>query len=219
MNFSQYLRHLKKAFTLIELLIVVAIIAILAAIAVPNFLEAQVRAKVSRVKADLRTIATALESYAVDYNQYPLNDGIFNVIPIDLSTPVAYIATVRFLDPFTDKELDPVYGELIRFYTYTRIVEFDELIDHVSINRAPPVEGIDAPGFNEGAFERYGRWRTLSLGPDKTYSYAGEPAGPYNPNPMVLLGADIPYDPTNGTVSKGNILRTQKATEGMNLID
>jgi prepilin-type N-terminal cleavage/methylation domain-containing protein len=46
------------AFTLIELLIVVAIIAILAAIAVPNFLEAQVRSKVSRAKADMRSIAT-----------------------------------------------------------------------------------------------------------------------------------------------------------------
>ena len=63
-----------RAFTLIELLIVVAIIAILAAIAVPNFLEAQVRSKVSRVKSDLRSVVTALEAYAVDRNDYPHMD-------------------------------------------------------------------------------------------------------------------------------------------------
>ncbi|HPK03668.1 MAG TPA: prepilin-type N-terminal cleavage/methylation domain-containing protein [Candidatus Sumerlaeota bacterium] len=60
-----------KGFTLIELLIVVAIIAILAAIAVPNFLEAQVRSKVSRVRADIRSLATGIESYYVDNNIYP----------------------------------------------------------------------------------------------------------------------------------------------------
>lgn len=57
-----------QGFTLIELLIVVAIIAILAAIAIPNFLAAQTRSKVSRTKADMRTIAVALESYFVDNN-------------------------------------------------------------------------------------------------------------------------------------------------------
>ena len=61
----------KHSFTLIELLIVVAIIAILAAIAVPNFLEAQTRAKVARVKNDLRSVATAIEAYRVDTNKYP----------------------------------------------------------------------------------------------------------------------------------------------------
>ena len=59
-----------KCFTLIELLIVVAIIAILAAIAVPNFLEAQVRSKVARCKSDMRNLANALEAYFVDNNKY-----------------------------------------------------------------------------------------------------------------------------------------------------
>ena len=61
----------RRAFTLIELLIVIAIIAILAAIAVPNFLEAQVRAKVSRAQTDMRALATGLESFRVDNGAYP----------------------------------------------------------------------------------------------------------------------------------------------------
>jgi len=62
-------------FTLIELLIVVAIIAILALIAVPNFLEAQTRAKISRAKSDMRSLATAEEAYFVDYNSYTQGQG------------------------------------------------------------------------------------------------------------------------------------------------
>lgn len=64
-------RKYQAAVTLIELLIVVAIISILAAIAVPNFLEAQVRSKVSRTKQDLAFIAVALEAYFADYKLYP----------------------------------------------------------------------------------------------------------------------------------------------------
>ena len=60
-----------KGFTLIELLIVVAIIGIIVAIAIPNLLNAIQRAKQRRTMGDERSIATAVEAYAVDYNRYP----------------------------------------------------------------------------------------------------------------------------------------------------
>jgi len=62
----------EKGFTLIELLIVVAIIGIIAAIAVPNLLTAIQRSKRSRTAADMRAIGTALGSYNVDLNQFPV---------------------------------------------------------------------------------------------------------------------------------------------------
>ncbi len=62
----------KKGFTLIELLIVIAIILILIAIALPNFLEAQVRARVTATRGNLKSFETAINSFVVAYGDvYP----------------------------------------------------------------------------------------------------------------------------------------------------
>ena len=79
------------AFTLIELLIVVAIIGILAAIAIPNFQNAQIRAKYSRCLGDMKACQTALESYYIHNNAYPASlnllvdaaPRIIGVLPLD----------------------------------------------------------------------------------------------------------------------------------------
>jgi prepilin-type N-terminal cleavage/methylation domain-containing protein len=58
----------RRAFTLIELMIVIAIIAILAAILIPNFLHARAEAQTSGCEGNEKQIATAMEEYAVDHN-------------------------------------------------------------------------------------------------------------------------------------------------------
>src|SRR3970040_1366191 len=69
--FWRRLRRDQRGFTLIELLIVVAIIAILAAILIPNFLRARAQSQVAASKGNLKNVATALESYFVDFAAYP----------------------------------------------------------------------------------------------------------------------------------------------------
>ncbi|PKO18913.1 hypothetical protein CVU37_05960 [candidate division BRC1 bacterium HGW-BRC1-1] len=199
--------NVKRAFTLIELLIVVAIIAILAAIAVPNFLEAQVRSKVARVKADLRTYATAIESYAVDYNKPPREanvgvygniDQVYNqstgsmenvagILSTVLSTPISYLTNARDKDVFQDKNLIAALDE--QFYTYQ---------DMLMRSTGPSSNNIYGSAFYVAAFPFYGNWRMMSVGPDRRFGHPG-----------TVPTAQLAYDSTNGTISMGNITRCQ----------
>lgn len=216
-------------FTLIELLLVVAIVGILAALAVPNFLEAQTRAKFARVVGDLRTVATALEAYAVDANSYPLNSRYNNYsVPNCLTTPVAYVTMGRLIDPFTRiLSVDPeslsgpyvnsgLRGDDVQLYTYQTIMSlkqaqyFDSAAFSPGFPYRPAADAIDAPGYNPGAQQRYGYWKLASYGPDGVYL---DPSKSLMVN-LIQTTFDVPYDPTNGTLSFGNIYRTHRSTVG-----
>jgi prepilin-type N-terminal cleavage/methylation domain-containing protein len=65
----QNLNKKRAGFTLVEIMIVVAIIALLAAIAVPNFLRARKRSQATRILEDLRIIDSAIDQYAIETNK------------------------------------------------------------------------------------------------------------------------------------------------------
>ncbi|MDX1973757.1 MAG: prepilin-type N-terminal cleavage/methylation domain-containing protein, partial [Candidatus Sumerlaeia bacterium] len=210
----------ERAFTLIELLIVVAIIAILASIAVPNFLEAQTRAKVAATQADMRTLATALETYRVDNNRYPfrtpsldVDTTVFPVFPdgtvrfrdlTAVTSPVAYLSTPP-KDIFEKSQFDGS-GNIPNWDPINNIIEyFSPLLAHELTPR-----GATTP------FKDDTPWILASVGPD------GRLGSVNKPNKVINFGRNSAeqnswrdeYDPTNGTISFGNIyrLQTQEAT-------
>lgn len=222
------------AFTLIELLIVVAIIAILAAIAVPNFLEAQVRSKAARARADMRSIATALEAYRVSENNYPQNPDptkSFYVTPKQLTTPIAYL-TSRPEDPFaqgTNLALQNNQPNLIseeKLYTYWTVIDFEKqgMRSDGVIEAAMSVNDPFHSSGNRAAFLKYGAWYQCSIGPDRTFdlrvgaaSVDGTTSALSTPKFLDWgYSFDVSYDPTNGSRSFGNIIRTQRKPDGTN---
>jgi prepilin-type N-terminal cleavage/methylation domain-containing protein len=185
--------HIKKAFTLIELLIVVAIIAILAAIAVPNFLEAQTRAKVSRTMADMKAITTAMRSYETDNNRnlaywrqslsvnpsptmswFLRTDYAPATIGIWLTTPIAYITEIPF-DFFNSQTWTTPKGKHASLFVNSK----DYSLKPFRI------------------FRDY-HWSLVSAGPDGGWWQDHE-------GTSGSLLEKLFYDPTNGTVSKGDI--------------
>jgi type II secretion system protein G len=96
----------QRGFTLLEMMVVVAIIAILAGILIPNFTRARAQAATSACMANEKTIATALELYYTDHQSYPT---AADVDPSFIQTMNGYINQVP---------IDPAAGSG-KYYTYS----------------------------------------------------------------------------------------------------
>ena len=180
-----------RGFTLIELLIVIAIILILIAIALPNFLEAQLRAKITRLKADLRTIGIAMDTYFIDFKTFPRDhdpDELGTKGLWQLTTPLKYLLELP-MDPFnrSDGGLSP--GE----------ADFE--MASTGVTPGAFAFGI-RPKDNVHAYNVY------SHGPDKGDDFNdndGWPFGPRMPCPGSM--GWLNYSPTNGTLSSGEVVQ------------
>ncbi|MCC5876525.1 MAG: prepilin-type N-terminal cleavage/methylation domain-containing protein [Candidatus Sumerlaeia bacterium] len=197
-----------QGFTLIELLIVVAIIAILAAIAVPNFLEAQTRSKVSRAAADMRTIDTAMQSYLVDHNRQPLVQthgtnsppAWWGFISTQLTTPVAYLTSIPVM-PFIDETV-------LGFWQLIGGNQNNQPYTIVRDTRIPaswPVGATFGGGAPAGVPNNAPIGRIFNE-EVKRSAYIIYTSGPDAVDGTVW-GVPEYYDPTNGTISYGDIYR------------
>jgi prepilin-type N-terminal cleavage/methylation domain-containing protein len=213
----------KNAFTLIELLIVIAIILILIAIALPNFLEAQIRARLTNTRACLRTYRIANEAYQTDFRTYaPDVDGGEREKSTNLqwrslwqsrrgincdnvgelctyamfTTPIAYIKELCF-DPFLQQRNDPLAEKPYSLPEYTTYLSGDTQ------------RKIDA--------EKYGlRYIMLSRGPDLAMDAGNYDLIWFNLGSHTHHASGIPiiYTPTNGTKSRGDLITSNRGDEG-----
>ena len=179
-------------------------LSLLAAAAAPNFLEAQYRQRMARVKADLPAIAAGLEAYRIDYDKYP-GDGtqfcwnypnwpcdFYWYIPGSMTTPIAYLSDSPRVDPFREDSALPVQYRRYRYW----------YVDMTWGTAGTRSFESTYYGFLK---DWYGSWRINSAGPDGNY-------GPYWGPPMNANYPQLPlpYDPTNGIISPGDIERSQK---------
>ncbi len=211
---NDFCNRWNKGFTLIELLIVIAIILILIAIALPNFLEAQIRARVTKSKGEMRTYATALESYFIDFQWYPPDHDSRTGTPfapsdqngfIYLTTPLSYLTSLP-IDPFGANTDNPS-GHASIFY------EGGSGSDNGACGGFGPYRL--GPAFRRNSPRCVHAYLVIGIGPDARDS-TGQLNGGSSPvggcggnDDFPLDGPNSPicmtsYSPTNGTKSYGD---------------
>ncbi|MBE7558031.1 type II secretion system protein [bacterium] len=217
------MHYSRRAFTLIELLVVVGIISILTAIAVPNFLHAQIRAKVARAQADLRTLATALEAYAAEQGDYPYvqdKGGVEWQMPLSappgrtspggLTSPIPYL-TRGLYDPFllAQKEAGNQGNPLLYYercgYGFDAAGVFSEIKKvRMPVDANGTMYGT-APDYEEGDPAMVPTVYVLySVGPDLTHRVLNRDGSVLVRSRWSIYNR---YDPTNGLTSPGNVVR------------
>lgn len=243
------LTFISRGFTLIELLIVIAIISMLALIALPNFEEAQTRAKVSAVKNNMRSASLKLEMLQVDTNYYPLAAKwrwviLWRILSGEQNDPVGEF--IKRMKPLYGQNWDIFEYEALKrnsiqdnewvgnegrqfiyngfwFFSPPTLVEALHPCCTIGEETLPCARWEDSDLAHWEAVERIaGHWVLMSPGPDLI---AESPAWMELPCDGVHLDLEqegyreknlfCEYDPTNGTVSYGNIFRTQKQSGGL----
>jgi len=187
----------------------VAIIAILAAIAVPNFLEAQTRAKVSRMKADMRTVAVGIEAYNVDFNHAPFDWADDVAVPYYLNrcitTPIAYLTNAARMQDIFSVGVQATDNNQFRERLRYRAFRERYLSGGTASSPFQALPGPGAPGMLM-AQQVHGSWLLVSKGPDGTLIPLPTGFADGN-NQQDWLWQQ--YDPTNGTKSRGEVMRSQ----------
>jgi prepilin-type N-terminal cleavage/methylation domain-containing protein len=208
----------RRAFTLIELLIVVAIIGILAAIAIPNFLNAQIRAKTARCYADMKALGNTIEMLRmdkgvmlIDWWDDDLEAGherlrsVFNMVGAGpdfsargndavlapLTSPIAYMTAIP---------IDPFQSPAGYYYYLDNDPEF-------------PGDDHDFPAYTEKTAEIYGNkplkpgdWALGGIGPDGKW-YGGSWTD------AISNARGSKYAPSNGLASRGDIMLTNRGID------
>ena len=167
-----------------------AIIGILAAIAIPNFNSARMRAKVVRVRAELRNLGVAMEEYFMDQGNYP-PFVVPNYHFIVLTSPVSYFVGLPDDIFDTGKQHPAVYG----YFVENECLNTNDDLRGNKVTcggKMQPDDRIERTWNVSGRAE----WIISSKGPDTLFE------GNLHQAPYLR------YDASNGAVSAGDLWRT-----------